>query len=571
MAGKHSYGQKSKAKARRVALRRAVELVTSRRDAATVVAKDYVRRVRRAKLSSGNAYDAQAVSALRKKDIDGWERYRRSAIGKRKPHDITVAYLAGPEPANDLEELLRLGVRPENIWAFENNAAEARAGHEQLVNMAIRGVKFLHINIEDFFAGTSRRFDIIYLDACASLPAASRMLVTLFRHAALAPLGVLVTNFSKPDEANADLLEKHVFAVAAYLYGKDFMDLKKGGWTDSASAHGYVMAPGEILPEEDDEDAPRWEDQLFQDEVRRRFAHYYGSFVTRHIMDIAALIAPMARLAQTRFWDQLSSRPIAEAAKRGRDMLIWPDWPEEDGIGDDFDTGGRVPKGGEAISENGTHSLLKSFELCGAYGSLTEQEGLPKGIRRFLAAWMSHLRGKDEGKLLGADLAAAYYGLRADTDLQSEALRRVTEYQYREMAFLCDVPNSDIGFYPAIAQLAHPSHCNVREARRYRYTAKATEMYLDVLPFDECRYVYDWQSVFSLVPGDWADESDQLIFRFAIDAVAKATRWYQSDFLHGCHSIGTDGRFPADELRPRRNLSAGRRKLPARVGKRKKV
>lgn len=129
------------------------------------------------------------------------------------------------------------------------------------------------------------------------------------------------------------------------------------------------------------------------------------------------------------------------------------------------------------------------------------------------------------------------------------------------MAFLCDVPNFDIGFFPAIAQLAHPSHCNVREVRRYRYTAKTMEMFLDVLPFDECRYVYDWQSVFSLMPGDWADPSDQLIFRFAIDAIAKSSRWYQNDFLHGCHSIGTDyNGFPAAELKRRRALSPNKGK-----------
>lgn len=96
----------------------------------------------------------------------------------------------------------------------------------------------------------------------------------------------------------------------------------------------------------------------------------------------------------------------------------------------------------------------------------------------------------------------------------------------------------------------------MREVRRYRYTAKTMEMFLDVLPFDECRYVYDWQSVFSLMPGDWANRSDQLIFRFAIDAIAKSARWYQSDFLHGCHSIGIDhDGFPAAELNRRRNLS----------------
>ena len=556
MAGNHTYDQDTKKRARRVALERAVKLVTTRRNAAAIVPQDHVRRVWRAKLKSGSRYDAEAVSVVRPDDIANWERYRRNVIGKRKPEEITVAYLAGPEPSNDLEELLNLGVRPENIWAFESKGSDAKAGHAQLARRATRGVKFLHIDIEDFFVGSPRRFDIIYIDACAPLPAEARLLVTLFRHAALAPLGVLITNFSKPDETNEDQLEKNVHAIAAYLYGKDFLDLKNGGWTDGAAAHGYVMSQSEILPLEDGEDAPEWNDRLFQDVVREEFAHYYGSFVTRHIMDIAALIAPMARLANTKFWKQLSSQPIEVAAKRGREMLVWPDVDDKDGADFDFEAEPVALKGGEAISEAGTHSLLKSFELCGAYGSLPARDGLAQNLAGFIHSWMQALRGKDQGKMTGADLAAAYYGLRGDTELQSDGLRRATEYTYRKMSFLCDVPNADIGFYPAVAQLAHPSHCNVREARRYRYTAKTNEMFLDVLPFDECRYVYDWLSVFSLVPGDWADESDQLIFRFAIDGIAKSTRWYQSDFLHGCHSIGTHGKFSADELPRRRNLSS---------------
>ena len=571
MTDSHTYDQKVKIKARRLALRRAVKLVTSHRDACAIVPADHVRNLWRSKGASG-PYDAAAVSAVRKKDVRNWEGYRRDAIGRRKPGEITVAYLAGPEPENDLDELLRLGVRPENIWAFESHPKDAKLGHERLADRAIRGVKFLQIDIEDFFVGSSRRFDIIYIDACTSLPKGSQLLVTLFEQAALAPLGVLVTNFSKPDVTNVVSMERHLHAIAAYLFGKSFLDLKEGGTTDGAAAHSYVMSSAEIMPAQDEDDGQQWEDRLFQEVVREDFAHYYGSFVTRHIMDIATLIAPMVRLARTRFWAQLSSASIAEAAARGRSMLRWPKDIDEGegaelGADEDADTGhgSELAKGGEAIDGDGTHSLLHAFDMCGAYGPPEGHDPLPDGFQSFIDKWMKQLRGivpvkidgKVDGKITGADLAAAYYGLRADPDLQSETLRRATDYPFRKnMAFLCDVPNSDIGFFPAIAQLAHPSHCNVREVRRYRYTAKTMEMFLDVLPFDECRYVYDWQSVFSLMPGDWSDPSDQLIFRFAIDAIAKSSRWYQNDFLHGCHSIGTDyNGFPAADLKRRKNLS----------------
>jgi len=549
-----SYNQKVKREARRKALSHAVNLVTARREFAAIVPRKYVRRVRRANVDSGHDYDAAALADLRPKDIRNWEAFRACSLGKRDAGDITVAYLAGPEPANDLHALLALGVRPENIWAFENEQAIARQGRAQLEELAVRGVKFIEMTIEDFFVGTPRRFDIIYIDACASLPKASRLLVTLFRHSALEPLGVLVTNFSRPDVSNDILFQSHVNAIAAYLYPKDFRDRRKGGATDGAMAAGFAMSP----PPEDNEADESDNDPLFGDEVRRRFAHYYGSFVTRHIVDIAALLAPMARLAASPLWKQLAHCKFAEAVARGRAMLSWGEGWDSDEFVSDPDALG--PIGGEVIGDMANHSLLWAFAACGAYGALDEFDP-PEGLEAFRNDWMRSLYGMPQSKITGADLAAAYYGLRADPSLQSEALQRVTQYPYRsKMAFLCDVPNSEIGFYSAFAQFGHPAHCNVREARRYRYTAKATEMYLDVLPFDECRYVYDWLSTPALVPGDWSNPSAQLTFRLALDALAKATRCYNSDFLYGCHVIGIDRNFPVNELGRRRNLSRKGRK-----------
>jgi hypothetical protein len=50
------------------ALRRAVKLVTSGRDAAAVMPGDHVRIVWRSK-ASGTSYDSAAVSAVRKKEV----------------------------------------------------------------------------------------------------------------------------------------------------------------------------------------------------------------------------------------------------------------------------------------------------------------------------------------------------------------------------------------------------------------------------------------------------------------------------------------------------------------------
>ncbi|WP_226373131.1 hypothetical protein [Pectobacterium quasiaquaticum] len=48
-----------------------------------------------------------------------WVKKIESSYKKKKPSDLRIAFFCGPEPENDLNILLLLGVEIENIWAFE--------------------------------------------------------------------------------------------------------------------------------------------------------------------------------------------------------------------------------------------------------------------------------------------------------------------------------------------------------------------------------------------------------------------------------------------------------------------
>ena len=81
-------------------------------------------------------------------------------------------------------------------------------------------------------------------------------------------------------------------------------------------------------------------------------------------------------------------------------------------------------------------------------------------------------------------------------------------------------------------------------------------MYTDVIPFDECRYVHDWLSTPNLFTKDWTDVSSQLVFRMALDAIAKSQLRYMDDFLYGCNVVGIDDAcFQHGELQMRMDLS----------------
>ncbi|MBW9088155.1 class I SAM-dependent methyltransferase [Rhizobium wenxiniae] len=588
-----SYNQPTKDQARRLSLTHAVQLVTSRRDAAAIVPSDHPERVREALLNSEIEGDQLAGEACEDEDLISWRTFRASAIGTRKPDEITIAYLAGPEPQNDLGVLLELGVRPENIWAFEVEEKVASQGLAILRELKARGVKFIPASIEDYFIGTPRRFDIVYFDACGPFPSRSsntaRVLATMFRHCALAPLGVLVSNFARPDVSAAEDLDRYSFLVAAYLYPKSFLESEEGGSVEGAQAHSYLFNLSREAVEEWGDDEPP---EDFIDEVRANFDRYYGLFITRSLMDLATIIAPMARLLSSDLWKVAFNDDLKAAIARGKRLVVFNEEALGSNNNDEFDdpdvavdetddemdvadkiwdAGGdldeeamseHVDCDGDAIGESERFSLLWTLAACGFYPVDSNFGPPPAGADKLIKDWHRALVGKlpiPHIKDL-KDLMAVYYAWREDHILWSEAMQRISQFPYRaRMPFLCDVPTSEIGFYPTFAQLAYPTHPNVRETRRFRYVAetKVTPMFVDVIAFDECRYVHDWISALHLTPEDWTDLSAQLSFRFALDGIAKDKRWLGEDFLYGCHAVGESADFPASDLKLREDLSSG--------------
>lgn len=561
------YDQPSKHAARVAALTHAVQLLTTRRNACALVPEDYISRVV-AKMKSPTSHRDYKIAAknCKDEDIQSWQAFRASSVGKRDAVDLTVAYLAGPEPTNDLKILIELGVRPENIWAFEIDKKLFPSAVDDIERSIFRGVKLMNVSIEDYFLATPRRFDIIYFDACAPLPSrdqkTTQSIVNVFRYSALAPLGVLITNFSAPDISKPETIESYGHLVGAYLYPKSFLDTfdnPQHTYTDGAMAHGYslaipyyeftenVEAQNNIRGDAESQgESEEDEDEDFRNIVKSNFIDYYGSFITRHISDIASIIAPSVRLMNSALVNEIVT-DFKQASKRARRFVAFNEEAlaqpvDLDNLDENSET---IDIDGDALSEPSMYSLLYTLAACQL---LEECDGfdVPNNVKRFCGAWVNQLSGKHRDTFTAIDAIACFYALRHDTAFWANAMKRVASFDYRKyMPFLCDVPTEELGFYPVFAQVAYPAHNNVAETRRYQYVAegKQTTMLLDVLPFDECRYVYDWLATAQLIDNDWLDESRQLIFRFALDRIAKTKRWYQDDFLYGCHAISIDNGY----------------------------
>ncbi|WP_282028453.1 class I SAM-dependent methyltransferase [Paracoccus marcusii] len=571
-----SYKQPTKNSARILSLAHAVTLLTVRRDEAAVVPANYVAKVKAALLASDVLGDAEAAAACEQSDISSWQDFRASSVGTRTAAELTVAYLAGPEPSNDLLALVALGLRPENIWAFEIDPQAIATGMEDLKALGLRGVKFVPVSMDDYLIGTPRRFDIIYFDACGPLPSDKqktiRLIVDIFKYGALAPLGVLISNFSRPDISKPNTLNDYASLVASYLFPKGFVEAE-GSMIEGPPVYGYKLRN------------PTNSGECFLSKVEADFDGHYGAFITRQIMDIAEIVAPTVRLTSSKLHKVLFDEDLEKAATRGRRFARFnpalSGADEEDAVeqvfGAKFEADeviGHAPEAeievgdlvtdvetdGDAIVDPSFFSLVWTLAALGFY-EIDENFDVPStSVKNFARAWKNQLYGSPAGGGAIEDLIAAFYAWRHDKSLWSPAMKAIGSFPYREaMPFLCDIPSEELGFYPAFAQLAYPTHPNVREARRWRYVAegKTTPMFLDVIAFDECRYVYDWLSAMHLVTNDWLDRSAQLTFRFALDAIVKERRWFGDDFLYGCHAVGEDHMFPTSELSQRIDLPRG--------------
>jgi hypothetical protein len=77
-------------------------------------------------------------------------------------------------------------------------------------------------------------------------------------------------------------------------------------------------------------------------------------------------------------------------------------------------------------------------------------------------------------------------------------------------------------------------------------------MFLDVIPFDTCRYIYDWLPTLELVNDSFDLAAQQLVYRFALDGLTKHTIRYNEEYFYGTTVVGVnEGGFTDKLLIPR--------------------
>jgi hypothetical protein len=260
--------------------------ITKNRFTSSIARKTYVRDIKNHFQNKGTVYDIEISSLLTKEEILRWESFYESIIRRKKPSDLRIAYLSGPNPENDIEILVENGILPENIWAFESDNKIYSNAIMSALESKFSFVKIYKGRIENYLKILPFKFDIIYLDFCSTIGSDKTMSVIrdIFYYQKLETLGILITNFSLPNKknpSNKEYREKLNLLSANYIYPKPFTEnytALGGGFRESAECHGI-------------------EQEEFLKIAKRNEETFYSQFITRLLYNLPSVIIPYQRLA----------------------------------------------------------------------------------------------------------------------------------------------------------------------------------------------------------------------------------------------------------------------------------
>lgn len=536
-----NYQENEKIIVRKEALTNAIKYLTLDRFETTIAYKSYLRNAKEALINKSfkeGSY-GDIASSLSDETIARWENFYESIVQQKKPSELKIAYLCGPNPLNDLHIMIDLGVLPENVWAFEFGDYEYNLAVMETLNSEYPYLKIIKGDMSLFLEYSPMKFDIIYFDACGPLPSARsktlKSLVSIFKNHKLNSPSVLITNFSLPtkeqDEHTRNSISK---IVGAYLYPKAFLennddDSDEFSIKDGAEVNGYMYEEGE------------WDKIIYSD-----LENYYGQYLTRFINDIASVIVPYQRIFNSKeflkifFKNIFDTNSQDELTKEIKDKLY--DFTHFT----DDDDGGR---GGDIYIDSMLYSILVSIYYI---DTLDTQNKFFKSFFNEL----SILKNKD---MFVDAISFIFYIFDQGNDQEqyySDSLKALSKnWKAFNRHYLCDVFLFHQLKELLARQLCVPYHLNIEKTDRWTYKAKETQMFTDLLVFDECRYLYDWMPTLDMLEANLNNIDMELSIRLILDSISKHTLYYSKEYFFGTCAldVGIKG-FEGKILKKRKNI-----------------
>lgn len=438
--------------------------------------------------------------------LDDWRVYAKNVYGKKNPEQLKIAYLCGPEPENDLEILIDLGVRIENVYAFESDKTYFEKAIES-IRHRFPTLKVYNGKIETFLISTPIKFDIIYLDFTAPLfsntskPFAT--VNTIFDYQALDELGILITNSCFPDktEENMQFLESYFLNqefCESNVFKENADDEDRSDYNPHVSENGY------------------FEREQIRKYIDQNFWHAYSAFATHYPIEYSSLIQPSLRVLR----NPISNKRLFDTTKEKIDAQLDEYLHQED-----------------SYTERTTYPL---------YFFLDSLKELKTNLSN---SWLIYFGTNEIGGRYSRETAIKFlYMFRESAyekvfDLLSTTLKEAipkisAAIPDRHGGLFCDVPMIHLWLELAVNQLGYPYHVNVSNQKRYFYKAKTREMCIDIFTFDRCRALYDWLPMIEYYGQDLSNIERQMLTRICVDAIGKHAIYIIEKLFFGSALIG---------------------------------
>lgn len=478
-----TYKQETKNTVRHTVIRRAVELLTAERAQSCCVRRSYVRDLYDYFNNLSESHEQEETRKIDISYIKEWESMHSNNLGVKRPEELSVCYLAGPEPENDFAEFVSMGIKPQNIWAFECERNTYLQALTSIDSTNFMQPKLIKTSIERFFEASPKTFDIVYIDACASLISdqhALRCIASMFKYHRLNSPGVLISNFAYLDETLETEKQQYIDVISRYNFIRDNRNagLLNNGGTIEFNA-GYEVEKNKV--EANLEDA-------------------YGDFISAMICNTASISIPTVRFCNSNYLQSLSNtHPVPLNSLQFQDV--------------------------NTIKDNTLYKYLAMNcflkQTSAAFHGVSKVEKLVSEISSSNGGYdlLSSSKKLYDIKAKGVDISPDLNDTLAFFDDE------------RSMYQFLDKPNRLLFYDAVISQLSHPMHYVSDKALRLTYVAKQKRMFTDLMLFDECRYLYDWLPAIHQIPNAFSNPSWQYTFRFALDGLIKQRMNYNNEFF----------------------------------------
>ncbi|WP_345954044.1 hypothetical protein [Mucilaginibacter sp. PAMB04168] len=458
-----------------------------------------------------------------------WLNFYDATCKPKNAAELKVLYLSGPEPLNDIEVLVKYGIRLENIWAIE---ADNKTYDQALASLIQAGVhiKLHRGKLDEFFELVNHEFDIIYYDACSPVISSNgsplEVLKQIFAKKRMTGLSALITNFAEPGDQ--------------YNWG-DVL----GCWFATKDTYE--------VPETDNE---------LGMEVFRKIEHfdYYSKYIGEHLHEyydaflnhfIPAFAAELIPMWQTLSLGSLSNRYLLNEqelfkklnAIRNHEVKV--DIENDDWI---FD----VPHFALAVD---AYPLLNWASLI--------REKFPSDhlLNRFLNEQNRKVSIEDAlyvGSLLKR-FEETNGGFKTFIlEICNERLSRVLQnidFFDRDLHLTCDIPMKNLLVEILFGIYGYPYIAHAGRSLSLKYKAKETTMFSNVFIFDQCRYLYDYLPTPELWESFFKNVAQQTIIRANMDEIRRNHLALNSSLFKWSFIEGICAEFGQADLREREDLN----------------